>query len=193
MKLLDEGSSGIKLNLLPKEIVSVKKAKKEMLIIVNVAACLFVLLFLYIALLSKKSINIGQYIFAKKQKQQLNVNMLELVKSRKDISEKTKVAENTLAAVRRVVRDRNCHNWAGLLADMANAVPQTVLIQNLQGRDDNTMKIDGLAVSFEAVNDFIGLLGKSKGISSVSLASANRNMKFDNGLIDYSIVCSLSQ
>ena len=54
------------------------------------------------------------------------------------------------------------------------------------------MKIDGLAVSFEAVNDFIGLLGKSKGISSVSLASASQNTKF-NGLIDYSIVCSLSQ
>jgi Tfp pilus assembly protein PilN len=192
MKLLDEGSSGIKLNLLPKEIVSVKKAKKEMLIIVNAAACLFVLLFLYIALLSKKSINISQYIYAKKQKQ-LNVNTLELIQSKKDIGEKSRLAENTLAAVQRVVKDRNCHNWAKLLTDLANAVPQTVLIQNLQGKGDNLMKIDGLAVSFEAVNDFIGRLGKSKGITSVSLASASRNTKFGNGLIDYSIVCSLSQ
>jgi Tfp pilus assembly PilM family ATPase/Tfp pilus assembly protein PilN len=191
MKLLDEGSSGIKLNLLPKEIISVKKAKKEMLIIVNAAACLFVLLFLYIALLSKKSINISQYIYAKKQ-EQLNTNMLELVKSRKDISEKSRLAENTLAAVRRVVESRSCHNWAKLLTDLASAMPQTVLIQNLQSKGDNIMKIDGLAVSFEAVNDFIGLLGKSKGISSVSLASAGQDTKF-NGLIDYSIVCSLSQ
>ena len=116
MKLLDEGSSGIKLNLLPKEIVSVRKAKKEMLIIVNAAACLLILLFLYIALLSKKSINVSQHIYAKKQKQ-LNTNMLELVKSRKDISEKSRLAENTLAAVRRVVESRSCHNWAKLLAD----------------------------------------------------------------------------
>ena len=192
MKLFDEGSSGIKLNLLPKEIVSVKKAKKEMLIIVNAAACLLILLFLYIALLSKKSINVSQHIYAKKQKQ-LSVNMLALVESRKGIGEKVRLAENTLVAVQRVVGDRSCHNWAKLLTDLAGAVPQTVLIQNLQGRSDNVMKIDGLAVSFEAVNDFIGLLGKSKRISSVSLASASQNTKFGSGLIDYSIVCSLSQ
>ena len=191
MKLLDEDSSGIKLNLLPKQIISVRKAKKEMLIIINAAACLLILLFLYIALLSKKSINISQYIYAKKQ-EQLNVNMLALVESKKDISEKSRLAENTLAAVRRVIGDRSCHNWGKLLTDLAGTVPQTVLVRNLQSKGDNIMKIDGLAVSFEAVNDFMSLLGKSKGISSISLASASQDMKL-KGLIDYSIVCSLSQ
>ena len=192
MKLLDEGSSGIKLNLLPKEIVSIRKAKKELLIILNVAACLLVLLFLHIALLNKRFINVSRHIYTEKQKQ-FNVNILELVKSKKDIDEKVKFAENNLATVRKTVGDKSCHNWAKLLAELAGAVPQTVLIQNLQGKGDNIMKIDGLAVSYEAVSDFVGLLGQSKGISSASLASVGQNTKFGNGLIDYSIVCSLRQ
>jgi Tfp pilus assembly PilM family ATPase/Tfp pilus assembly protein PilN len=192
MKLLDGDRNAIKLNLLPKEIVSVRKARKEMLIIANVAVCLLILLFLHIALLNKKSINVSHDIYTKKQKQ-LNVNMLKLVESRKDISEKVKLAKDNLAVVRQVVEDRSYHNWAKLLAELASAVPQTVLIQNLQGKGDNAMKIDGLAVSFEAVSNFVDLLGQSKEISSASLTSAGQNTKFGNGLIDYSIVCSLRQ
>jgi Tfp pilus assembly protein PilN len=119
--------------------------------------------------------------------------MLELVKSRKNISEKAKLAENNLAAVRQVVKDRSYHNWARLLAELASAAPQTVLIQNLQSRGDNVMEINGLAVSFEAVNSFVGLLGRSEGISSASLVSAGQDTRFSSGLINYLIVCSLSR
>lgn len=192
MKLLDEGSSGIKLNLLPKEIVSIKKAKNQMLIIANVAACLLVLLFLRIALLSKKSINVGQDIYAKKQKQ-IEVGMLKLIESKRNISEKARLAENNLATARKAVEDRSCHNWAKFLAELADIAPQTVLLENLQCKDGNIMKIDGLAVSYEAVNNFVALLGQSKRMSSVSLTSAGQSAKFGNGLIYYSIVCSLTQ
>ena len=192
MRLLDENKSIIKLNLLPKEIVSIKKARKEMLIIVNVAVCLLVLLFLRIAFLSRKSVEVNRDICATKQKR-LEVNMLGLVESKRNVNEKAELAENNLATVLKVVEDRSYHNWAKLLAELANIVPQTVLIKNLQGKGDNIMEINGLAVSFEAVNDFVGLLGKSKGMSSASVASVGQNTKFGNGLIDYSIVCSLTQ
>jgi Tfp pilus assembly PilM family ATPase/Tfp pilus assembly protein PilN len=192
MRLLDENKSVIKLNLLPKEIVSIKKAGKEMLIIANVAACLLVLLFLQIAFLTRKSVNVSRDIYATKQKR-LEVNMLELAESKRNVSEKAKFTENNLATVLKVVEDRSYHNWAELLAELANIVPQTVLIKNLQGKGDNIMEINGLAVSFEAVNNFVGLLGQSKRISSASLVSASQVTKFGSRLIDYSIVCSLTQ
>ena len=192
MRLLDENKSIIKLNLLPKEIVSIKKARKEMLIIVNVAVCLLVLLFLRIAFLSRKSVEVSRDICATKQKR-LEVNMLGLVESKRNVNEKAELTENNLATVLKVVEDRSYHNWAKLLAELANIVPQTVLIKNLQGKGDNIMEINGLAVSFEAVNNFVGLLGQSKRISSASLISASQDTKFGSRLIDYSIVCSLTQ
>jgi Tfp pilus assembly protein PilN len=190
MKLLEEDASGIKLNLLPKGIFSVRKTRKEIFIIVNVAACLLVLLFLYIGLLSKKSINIGLDIYTKKQKQ-LNVNVTELIKSKKDISEKASRTENGVASVQQAFEYRSYHDWAKILAELAEIVPQTVLIQSLQGKGDDIIEIQGLAVNFEAVNNFLGLLGKSREMSSASLTSVGQNTQSSNGLIDYSIECSL--
>jgi Tfp pilus assembly PilM family ATPase/Tfp pilus assembly protein PilN len=190
IKLLDEGPSGITMNLLPKEVVLVRRAKKEILIIVNVAACLLILLFMYIGLLSKKSIDISQYLYTTKQKQ-LNVNMLTLIGSKKDINEKAKFTENTLSAVQQAIKGRNYHDWSKILTELAETVPQTVLIQNLQGKGNDMIRIEGLAVDFESVSNFVSLLDKSKEMNSASLASVGQNTKSGNGLIDYAIVCFL--
>ncbi|MGB8226769.1 MAG: pilus assembly protein PilM [Sedimentisphaerales bacterium] len=192
MKLLDEGSIGIKLNLLPKEIVEARKDRKELLIIANVAVFLFTLLFLYIALLGKKSINISRSIDIRKQKQ-VGVNILALADSKKDINGKIKLIENNLAAIQNAVDGRTWHGWAALLVELAGAVPQTILMERLDTRDDNTMKIEGLAINYEAVNSFVNLLEQNRKISSVSLNSAGQSAKYGGGLIDYSIVCFLAK
>jgi Tfp pilus assembly protein PilN len=192
MKLLDEGLSGVKLNLLPKEIVSTRRAGKELLVITNVAIGLIVFLFLLIAYLGEKSISVSRDVDAKKQKQP-KINILALVDSKRDISEKTKLLENNLAAVQQAVADRTWRSWAALLVELAGAVPQTILIEDLDARDDKTMKIEGLAINYEAVNSFINLLEQSRKINSVSLNSAGQSMKFGGGLIDYSIICSLAK
>jgi Tfp pilus assembly PilM family ATPase/Tfp pilus assembly protein PilN len=190
MKLLDEGLSGIKLDLLPKEIIAARKDRKEMLIIANVAACLFILLFLYIAMLGKKSISVSRHITTKKQKQ-TNIDTFELIKSKENIIDKSGRVESYLAALRQVVGKRNCYNWAKFLVELTNITPQTVMIRNLQIKNDSVMKIDGSAVNHKSLNDFVGLLGQSKEISSASLASATQDVKRNSGLINYSIVCYL--
>ena len=192
MRLLDEDKSVIKLNLLPKEIVSIRKAAKEMLILANVAACLFVLLLVQIGFLSGKSANASHEIYATKQKR-LGSNTLGLVWTKRNVDEKTRLMKSNLEAVLKVVEDNSCHNWGKLLAELANITPQTVLIKNLRGKGGNKMEIDGLAVSFEAVNNFVALLELSRQMSSVSLVSAGQAAKADSRLIDYSIVCSLAQ
>lgn len=192
MKLLDEGSSGVKLNLLPKDVISVRRAGKELLIIANVAAGLLVFLFLLIVFLGEKSISVSHDVYARKQKQP-RVNMLALVDSKRDINGKTKLLENNLAAIQQAVDGRTWHSWAALLVELAGAVPQTILIEGLDARDDKTMKIEGLAINYEAVNSFVNLLEQSRKISSVSLNSAGQSTKFGGGLVDYSIICSLAK
>jgi Tfp pilus assembly protein PilN len=110
----------------------------------------------------------------------------------RNISRKTKLAENNLATVSKTIENKSWHNWGKLLTELADITPQTVLIKNLRTENDNTVRIDGLAVSFEAVNSFVGLLEQSSQISSASLSSAGQETKSGNGLIDYSITCSLT-
>lgn len=190
MKLLDEGWSGIKLNLLPKEIISIKKSKKEMLIIANVAACLLVLLLVQNIFMSRKSMRVNRDICAAKQKY-LMAKMVGLAESEREINMKTTLAASELDAISKAVDDKRWHNWGSLLAELADVTPRTILIKNLRKDNDNTVKIDGLAVSFEAVDSFIGLLQRSGQIASASIVSAGQDTKSGNGLVDYSIACSL--
>jgi len=191
MKLLDENKSTIELNLLPKEIVSIKKSRKEKLIIANVAVCLFFLLFLQIAFLGRKSVEVNRDIGTARQKHFL-VRMIGLVESKRNINRKTRLAANNLASISKIIEDKSWYNWSELLTELANITPQTVLIKKLQTENDNRIKIDGFAVNFEAVNGFVGLLEQSRKISSASLISAGQDTKPGGGLIDYSIVCCLT-
>ncbi len=191
MKLLNEGSSGIKLNLLPKEIISIEKSRKERLIIANITACLLVLLFLHNVFLSRKSIEVNRDIHSEEQKH-LTAGMFELVESKRDVNNKIKLMENNLIEISQVVKNAKWCNWGRLLSELVNVAPQTVLVRNIRGDNGNTMKIDGLAVNFEAVNSFVGLLEQSRQISSVTLASAGQGTKSGKGLVNYSIVCNLA-
>ena len=182
MKLLDEGMSGIKLNLLPGEIISDRKAQKDLLVIANVAACLFVFMFLTITFLNKKSINVSNGIFAIKQKQP-GANMLAMVVSKQAIDEKAGLVGNNLAAIQKAIQDRKYHNWARLLVDLSKTMPRTVLMENLESRGDGTMKIEGLAINYGAVNSFVNLLEQNRKIESASLASAGQSTKFGGCLL----------
>jgi Tfp pilus assembly protein PilN len=192
MKLLNENPAGISLDLMPKEIVSIKKARKEMLVIVNAAACLLLLLFVYLAFISRKSTAVSYEINIEKQKQ-IETNMQQMIKVRKDIDGRLDVMKNNLSIVNKTVEDRSYHNWARLLAELVKAVPQTILIQNLQGRSDNVIEIEGLATNYDAVNSFVNNLSHNKMFGEATLADAGQDVKYGSGFIGYKIVCSLAK
>jgi Tfp pilus assembly protein PilN len=192
MKLLNENPAGMSLDLMPKEIVSIKKARKEMLIIVNVAACLFLLLFVYIAFISRKSTTVGNEIGIEKQKL-IETNMQQMIEVRKDVDSRLGVIKSNLSVVNKAVEDRSYHNWARLLAELIKNVPQTILIQNLEDKGKDEIEIEGLAANYDAVNNFVNNLSRSKMFGEATLADAGKDAKYGSGFIGYKIVCSLAQ
>lgn len=192
MKLLNESSAGISLDLMPKEIVLIKKARKEMLIIVNVAACLLLLLFVYLAFISRKATAVSNEIYTQKQKQ-IETNMQQMIGVRKDIDSRLGIMKNNLSIVNKAVEDKSYHNWAKLLAELVKEVPQTILIQNLQGKGENVIEIEGLATNYEAVNSFMSNLSQNKMIDEATLADAGQDTKYRSGFVGYKIVCSLAK
>jgi Tfp pilus assembly PilM family ATPase/Tfp pilus assembly protein PilN len=190
MKLLGKDFSGISLNLLPKEIVSIRKARNEMLVIANAAACLLILFFGYITFLSKKSINIGREVYARQHKQ-ADTDIQQMVDLRKNLNDKLNNIQNGISAANKLTEEKGCQNWAGLLAGLVNVVPQTVLIENLEGKGGNVMEIDGVAVNYDAINSFVNLLTQEGLVSAASLKNSKQNAKYRNGMIDYKIICYL--
>jgi Tfp pilus assembly protein PilN len=90
---------------------------------------------------------------------------------------------NELIAARRQA------DWAGLLSDIGNAVPETVCITRLSSRSSRAVSLEGLATSYDAANVFVNALEKSEHILSVSLLQAQKDK--DQSLVRYEINCSL--
>jgi Tfp pilus assembly protein PilN len=192
MKLLREDFSGISLNLLPKEIVSIRKARNEMLIIANVMACLLILFFGYITFLSKKSINVGQAVYAQKHKH-ADTGIQQMVGLRKNLNDELNNIQNGISAANKLTEGKGYHNWAGLLVGLVNAVPNTVWIESLEENGNDVMEIDGVAVNYDAINSFVNLLAQEGLVSAASLKDSKQNAKYGNGMIDYKIVCYLKR
>ncbi|MHB0945648.1 MAG: pilus assembly protein PilM [Sedimentisphaerales bacterium] len=192
MKLLNENSTGISLDLMPNEIISIKKARKEMLVIVNAAACLLLLLFAYIAFVSRQSAAVSHRIYSQKQKH-TETNMQRMIEVRKDIDGRLDAVKNNLSIVNKAVENKSYHNWAKLLSELARNVPQTILMQSLEGKGENIIEIEGLATNYDAVNSFMSSLSQNKMFDEATLADAGQDAKYGSKFVGYKIICSLAK
>ena len=80
--------------------------------------------------------------------------------------------------------------WAGVLGDIRSAIPKTVRITGLLHVGGSGVSIEGLAMSYEAVQLFAETLGECEHIASASLLES-RGEETQEGLIRYSIGCSV--
>jgi Tfp pilus assembly protein PilN len=191
MKLLGENKTTIKLNLLPKEIVSIKKAKKQLFVIVDVAAVIFLLILIQIVVLVQRSKFVSLELNQKRQYQQ-NINLEQLTRAQTGINKSLRQTTESVNIIKTVFDNKIWYNWTFVLAELGKDTPMTVQIQKLWAQDSSKIQIEGLAVSYDAINDFIDRLNLCKVISSAQLTGTKQNTQYGNGLIDYSISCSLA-
>jgi len=192
MKLLDVDDSAININMLPNEISEIRKSRSQLIIIANIAAVILVLVFMYIGLLVGKTAEIKNTLSRKKQSQS-NINIPQLIQTRADVNSTTERITKHINALDTALKDGIWRNWALVLAEVCTKAPATVQIQDLRSQDSSKLQIEGMAINYNAVNDFVNKLTSCKTISSAQLADAKQNTQYGNGLIDYSIICTLAQ
>ena len=163
-----------------------------MLVIVNAAACLLLLLFAYIAFVSRQSTAASHKIYSQKQKH-TETNMQQMIEVRKDIDGRLDAVKNNLSIVNKAVEDKSYHNWAKLLSELARNVPQTILMQSLEGKGANVIEIEGLATNYDAVNSFMSSLSQNKMFDEATLADAGQDAKYGSKFVGYKIICSLAE
>jgi Tfp pilus assembly PilM family ATPase/Tfp pilus assembly protein PilN len=190
MKLLDVNDFGTSINLLPNEIYEIRKARRQLLAIINIAALIFVLIFIYIAFLTKETAHARNEFIQSKQNR-ANINIPQLIRTRADVNEAAQRIAWNVKTINTALKDKTWHNWAFILTEIGTKAPQTVRIQNIESRNSSTVKINGLAINYNAINDFINRLNSCKIINSAQLTDAKQNTQYSNGMTDYSIICSI--
>ena len=191
MKLLDENKTTINLDLLPREIVLTKKARKQLLIIINIAAVVFLVLLMHIMFLVNASRNVSLELYQQNQFRQ-NIDLKQLASEQADINDGLIRATAGLDAIKTVFEDKIWYDWAFVLTELGKYTPRDVQIQKLRAQDSSKILIEGLAVGYNAINNFVDQLSMCKAVSSVQLSDTEQNKRYGSGLIDYSISCSLA-
>jgi Tfp pilus assembly protein PilN len=191
MKLLKADDSEISLNMIPDEISEIRKSYKQLLVILDVAAAIFVLMFIYIAQLGIQSSKADLEI-AKRNEVRSVHSLSQLSRAKADVNEQTSTIRNNLAGLEKIVPADSKVNWAYVLAEVSKKVPQTVQIQSMQSSDSQTFTIEGVAVNYSAVTNFIERLSECKTIASAQLEDTKQNAQYGQGFVDYSITCSLA-
>ncbi len=192
MKLLDSDNSGININILPDEIFEIRKSWRNLIIIANVAAVILLFMFLYMGFLAKKTADVKDELIRKEQSMP-NFNISELMKAQADANDKTVRISRNIKALETAFEKKNWNNWAYILAEVVSKTPANIQIQEMRARDASTMQIEGLAVNYNAVNDFVGSLNKCKTVSSAQLADTKQNPRYAGSVVDYLITCSIKK
>jgi Tfp pilus assembly PilM family ATPase/Tfp pilus assembly protein PilN len=191
MKLLDESKTTIKLNLLPRKIVLTKKERKQLLIIINVAAVIFLFLLMHIMFMVNASRNVCLEIYQQDQFRQ-NIHLKQLASEQAVINKGLQRADAGIDAIKTVFEDKVWYNWAFVLTELGKYTPRAVQIQKLRTQDSSEIQIEGLAVGYDAINDFVSQLSVCKVVKSVQLSDTKQNKRYGSDVIDYSISCSLA-
>lgn len=191
MKLLNLPGCSLNINLLPPEIAEIKSAKKQTLIIVNIAAVVLLLMILSIGFFN---INVGKIEgnIEQQRQMQLRQNTKELLNERASLNEQIVSVSEKLNSMNIVLKPRSFLKWGQILDGVRLAIPKGVRVTNLSSGDNLKMLLYGQALSYDAVYLFVDMLNNCKHIESASLIETKKD-DTSRDLVNYSISCSLIQ
>jgi type IV pilus assembly protein PilM len=188
-QLLMGQPSDIKINLVPQQVIKAREAKQDVLIAVNVVAATLLLMLLAVSGLAFMIERVTRGSIVNKQVIARQDTDLMLQRHR-GLDSQLNVLSTRLKRLAQISQSYNDVNFVELFDDIRNATPGSVMITSISCQDGSRMLVEGLAMSNEAVNLFIGLLERSRIITSVTLLET-RKQEGQKGLIIYQLGCTL--
>lgn len=191
MKLLGFQGCGLNVNLLPPETEEVKAAKKQTLIIANIAAFILLLMIMSVGFFSLETKKVNESIKQTEQTQS-GRNTRALLNEQALLNTKiTNITEN-LNSMDTILSADTFLKWGRILNDIKRAIPKANRITELSSFDKSRMKLKGQALSYEAIHLFVETLNACSNIESASLIGTEKDGE-SGGFVNYSISCSLIQ
>jgi Tfp pilus assembly protein PilN len=190
IRLLGRQSAEAGLNLLPQEVVKRREAKRDVLIAANVIAVMLLVMLLAINLFSFMIQRATSNAISKKAVV-AECDTESMVLQNQRLEEKVQSLTSRLERIKQIPESHSDVNWVQVLDEIRKATPGSVRISKLSSADGARIQIEGLAMSNDAVNLFVGLLEKSKMITSVTLLDAHKYNE-QSQVVAYQIRCKLN-
>jgi Tfp pilus assembly protein PilN len=189
MNLLTAQRGDVRINLVPPQVVRVREAKRDALIVANAVAVMLLIMLLTIHAFDLMIEKINRSAVAKKQLT-TGQDTEVMLEQHQQLDAKLKILTARLDRIVQISASHRDVNWAEVFDDIRKATPGSVRITGLSCQDGARMLIDGLALSNEAVNSFVNSLEKSNNIVSVVLLET-RKQDGQSGFIVYQLSCKL--
>jgi len=189
MNLLMAQRDDIRLNLMPPQIVQIKEAQRDALIAVNVVVALLLLMVLAVDGPAYMAERISR-VAAAKETLVTGQNTEAMLERSRQLDTRLQALSSRLDSIAQISASHNDVNWAQLLENIRKATPKEVRINGLYCGDGAKMRIEGLAMSNEAINSFVSALEKSPDIASVTLLETSKQ-DTQKGFVTYIISCKL--
>jgi Tfp pilus assembly protein PilN len=180
----------VRLNLMPPQIVHRKEAKIDVLIAVNIIVALLLLMIIAVDVPAYLVEKINRVTASKAAS--ISVGDIDrIVEKNCQLDARLEALSNHLNSINAISTTQNDVNWVQLFDNIRKATPASVRITSLSSADGLRMKIDGLALSNDAVNLFVSSLEKSPDIVSVTLLETSKQ-EGQTGFINYQISCKFN-
>jgi Tfp pilus assembly protein PilN len=189
-RLLIQKPNEIRINMLPQEIVKHRETQKDVLVAANVIAGVLLVMLLTINLFAFMIERATSHTISKKTIV-AERNTESMILQNQQLEEKIQLLTSRLERIGQISESHSDVNWVQVFEEIRRATPGSVRISTLASPDGSRIQIEGLAMSNDAVNLFVGLLGKSKSITSVTLLDAHKHNE-QSQVVAYQISCKLN-
>ena len=191
MNLLNMNETNIKINLLPQESSEVKSLNKQFAVTAIITVIVSLTTILIGPGLSFTADEIYKNSTLRKQKEETQ-DTYTLLKEQEFLDKQIKLISQKPEKISSIIETHLDVDWSNILTDIRNRTPQMVRITKLSDTKDAGIRLEGMALSYEAIRLFVKLLNDSEYISSASLIETTKNDQSD-GFIAYLINCSLNK
>jgi Tfp pilus assembly protein PilN len=193
MKLFQLPGCRMNTNLLPAELKSVKMAKTETKATAFVAVMLVAAMIGIIVLMNQKIKTISDKSEQKKQKQAADAQKVQdLMREQTLLDEKTALYTEYVKAMDAALVNTSYMSWAPLLERISQTIPEAVQITSFVNGQGRKVSIQGLALSYKAIDLFVENLNKSPYFESAVLAQTSKSASQKNMLL-YNVNCIITQ
>lgn len=188
LRLLAAEEEGLRIDLTPHEVVRARSLSRRLLIAANVAALLFLAIFLGVQVLAKATDAMSRRIGRARLEGQL-YTMPAMAAQDRYLDEEIARIRSELAGVH-VVRARGDVDWPAVLGVIARSAPSGVNVAGLACGDGCHLIVKGGADSYDGVKLLAQNLDGREAFESVRLVHMERR-QFDADAIEYEIECML--
>ncbi len=190
LSMLRCGKNGFEMNLLPTEAAEIKTMKVDAAIAMNAAAIITLLIILGIGALSFK-INKTRAQFNAMDYSKMSQAVNQLRQEQSQLEAKIESFKARRDYARNIFAGTVEYDWSSLLNQVGAAIPAMVSIREMENDSGGMLRIEGEAISYEAIHQFVKKLQTLNCFESASLVEAQKETP-DSYLVFYEIECVLA-